>query len=125
MKWRCYASYPERYHGRVLTSLKFWFAVRRARREIQAIARRHCPNAEVSSRRGATLKHLSFRIAVNTDKERDCMRAEPNLYQQFCDALILVGYPTEATPHVHFRIESQETVDRDYGGSWQEESEMP
>jgi hypothetical protein len=53
------------------------------------------------------------------------MRAEPNLYQQFCDALILVGYPTEATPHVHFRIESQETVDRDYGGSWQEESEMP
>jgi hypothetical protein len=96
-----------------------------ATREIQAIARRRCPNAEVSSRRGATLKHLSFRIAVNADKERDCMRGEPNLYQQFCDALIRVGYPSEAAPHVHFRIESQETVDRDYGGSWQEESEMP
>ena len=114
-----------RNHGSVLTSLKFWLAVRRAKREIEAIARHHCPNAEVSSRRGATAKHLSFRIAVNTDKERDCMRAEPNLYQQFCNALVRVGYPSEAAPGVRFRIESQETVDRDYGGSWREESEMP
>ena len=114
-----------RYDARVLTSLRFWLAVRRARREIEAIARHHCPNAQVSSRKGATLKHLSFRVAVNTDKERDCMRAEPNLYHQFCEALIRAGYPSEAAPGVRFRIESQETVDRDYGGSWQEESEMP
>jgi len=26
---------------------------------------------------------------------------------------------------VHFGIQSQETVDRDYGGSWNEASEMP
>ena len=39
--------------------------------------------------------------------------------------ILRVGYPADAVPFVHFRIESQETVDRDYGGSWVEESEMP
>ena len=53
------------------------------------------------------------------------MRAEPNLYQQLCNALVKVGYPSDAAAGVRFRVESQETVDRDYGGSWQEESEMP
>ena len=53
------------------------------------------------------------------------MRAEPKMYQHFCDALVRVGYPSEAARRVHFRIESQETVNRDYGGSWQEEREMP
>jgi hypothetical protein len=75
--------------------------------------------------RGATPWHLSFRVATTTDKERDRMRGEPNLYQQFCNALIQAGYPSDVIPSVHFRIESQETVDRDYGGSWQEENEMP
>jgi hypothetical protein len=109
----------------VLTSWKLRLAVRRARHEIEGISRHYCPTAQVSSRRGATPSHLSFRIAVGTDKERDRMRGEPNLYQQLCSALVRVGYPPEAVSAVHFRIESQETVDRDYGGSWQEESEMP
>jgi hypothetical protein len=111
--------------GDVLTSWKLWLAVRRARREIERIARHHCPTAKAFSRQGATPRHLSFRIVTTTDKERDRMRAEPNLHQQFCNALVHAGYPSDAVPSVHFRIESQETVDRDYGGSWQEEGEMP
>lgn len=53
------------------------------------------------------------------------MRGEPQLYQRLTGVLLRVGYPADAVPFVPFRIESQETVDRDYGGSWAEESEMP
>jgi hypothetical protein len=111
--------------GDVLTSWKLWLAVRQARREVERIARHHCADAKAFRRQGATPRHLSFRIATTTDKERDRMRAEPNLHQQFCNALVRAGYPSDAVPNVKFRIESQETVGRDYGGSWQEEGEMP
>jgi hypothetical protein len=100
-------------------------AVRQAVREIEVVARRYCPTATVTSRQGATPDHLSFRIAVYTDRQRDQLRKEPMLYQQLHDALVRVGYPPDSVPSVHFRIESQETVDREYGGSWHEESEMP
>ena len=35
------------------------------------------------------------------------------------------GCPTDTVPVVHFAVESQETVDRDYGGSWNERNRMP
>jgi hypothetical protein len=63
-------------------------------------------------------------LPLRPTTERDRMRAEPNLHQQLCNALVQAGYPSDAVPNVHFRFESQETVDRDYGGSWQEEGEM-
>jgi hypothetical protein len=109
----------------MLRLFKFWLTVRRARLEIEAIARQYCPTAKADSFRCATPKHFSFRIAVRTDRERDHMNGEPRLFQQLTGALLRVGYPADAFPFVHFRIESQETVDRDYGGSWIEESEMP
>jgi hypothetical protein len=36
-----------------------------------------------------------------------------------------LGYPLASIPSVKFRIESQETADRDYGESWAEAMEMP
>jgi hypothetical protein len=115
----------ETYDDSVLMSLRSWLAARRARHEIEAMARHYCASAKVSYRRGAIPWHLSFLIATSTDKERDALRSEPNLYQQFCDGLDHAGFPADAIPSVGFRIESQETVERDYGGNWQEESEMP
>jgi len=109
----------------VLEGFKFKLALRRAGQEIEEVARRYCPTAKVVSFSGATPARSSFRIAVATDGVRDRMRNGPELYQQFCGALLRAGYPEDAVPFVHFRIESQETVDRDYGGSWAEEAEMP
>ena|SRR5947209_4050237 len=109
----------------VLEAFRFRLVVRRARHEIEEVARRYCPTAKVASFSGATPKRFSFRIAVPTDQVRDQMRNEPELYQQFCSALRRAGYPEDAVPFVHFRIESQETVDRDHAGSWAEEAEMP
>lgn len=109
----------------MLTGWKLRLTLRRTRQELQAIARLHCPSAKVFSREGATPAHVSLCIATSTDEERDRMRREPDLYQQFRNTLVRVGYPSDAIPAVKFRIESQETVDRDYGGSWWEESEKP
>ena len=108
----------------MLRPLRCWLTVGRARREIQAVARQYCATARADSFRGATPKQFSFRIVFPTDRERDHLRREPQLYQQLSGALLRVGYPADAVPFVHFRIESQETVDQDYGGNWVEESEM-
>ena len=108
----------------MLRRFKFWLTVGRARRETEAIARQYCATAKADSFRAATPKQISFRIAVPTDRERDHMRGESQLYRQLSGALLRVGYPPDAVPFVHF-LESQETVDRDYGGSWVEEGEMP
>jgi|SRR5215469_8182605 len=107
---------------------RLWPAIWRARRNIQAVARKRVATAEVVSRQGATKispAYLNFDIRTQTDRERDILRQDPDVYKEFCDALVEAGYPAETHPVVHFGIQSQETVDRDYGGSWSEASEMP
>lgn len=107
---------------------RLWPAIRRARHEIGLIARQRIPHAEVYSSQGATAispGYLSFCIRTNTDKERDILREDLTIHQQFRDALVRAGYPEATNPVVHFGIESQETVDRDYGGSWHEAMSMP
>ncbi|MFZ0477988.1 MAG: hypothetical protein WAL71_02475 [Terriglobales bacterium] len=117
--------------ARMLTNTydwKLWPAIRRTKRDIREIVRQRVPNAEVFSHQSATAinpGHLSFSIRTATDKERDLLCGDPELYQQFCDALREAGYPQNTVPVVKFGIESQETVDRDYGGSWSERSQMP
>ena len=107
---------------------RLWPAIRRDRYEIRQIARQRIPHAEVYSSQGATAispGYLSFCIRTNTDKERDLLREDLTIHQQFQDALVRAGYPEATNPVVHFGIESQETVDRDYGGSWREATSMP
>ena len=103
-------------------------AIRRARRKVERAACRRVPNAEVSSSQGATSinpAHLAFCIRTSTDKERDLLRQDSTIYEEFRTALVKSGYPPDAISRVHFGIESQETVDRDFGGSWREAVEMP
>ncbi len=100
---------------------KRWPAIRRARVGIREVARQRVPNAEVVSLQRATAinpRRLSFCIMTSTDEDRDLLCQNPQIYVQFRDALARAGYPTRTAPVVHFIIESQETVDRDYGGSW-------
>jgi hypothetical protein len=107
---------------------KLWPAIRRARREIGKIARQRVSNAEVFRSQGATAinpGHLSFGIRVRTDLARDSLSADPEIHKLFRDALAKAGYPTDTIPVVRFGIQSQETVDRDYGGSWREAGQMP
>ena len=62
--------------------------------------------------------HLFFGIGVRTDAERDRMNADPAINRALHDLLRAHGYPGDAIPRVGVRAESQETVDRDWGGEW-------
>lgn len=63
-------------------------------------------------------KYLFFVIAVQTDRERDRLRADQQLSEQLMQALVTVDWPEAARPHVKFEIESEETVKRESGGNW-------
>ena len=63
-------------------------------------------------------KHLFFVIAVQTDRERDRLRADQQLSEQLRQALVTVDWPEAARPHVKFEIESDETVKRESEGNW-------
>jgi hypothetical protein len=67
--------------------------------------------------------HLSFCSKTDTDEQRDRLREDPEICQDFYAALARARYPMDTDPVVHIAIESQETVDRDYGGSWFEAAE--
>ena len=107
---------------------KLLLVIRRARREIRRVAQQRVPNAGTFSIQGATAinpSYVDFWITTATDKERDLLARDAEIYNQFCEALLKAGYPQDAASRVHFRIQSQETVDREYGGSWREAAEMP
>lgn len=82
----------------MLKGFRFRLAVRRARKELEQIARRYCTTAKVGCFSGATARLFSFRIAVPTDRNRDQMRKEPQLYQEMCGALLRALYSEEAVP---------------------------
>ena len=108
-----------------MTSWRLWLAARKARRAIELFARSYWPAAKVFKLRGRPVRQPAFFIETATDQQRDRMLQEPNLYRQFCDAARDSGFPQDIVPRLRFRVESRETLDREYGGSWWEAMEMP
>jgi hypothetical protein len=94
--------------------------VRKAEREIMRLSRQECPDAEVFSHGAIDInpRHLAIWITTKTDQDRDRLRANQALLSELRATLINLGYPPDAVPNVGFAFESQETVDRDYDGSW-------
>lgn len=94
---------------------------RRARREVNEVARQHCPSAKVFrfDEINSEPEHVWF-IAIKTKTDEQCeqLRLDPDCHQRLRDALLRVGYSTSAVQLVFFLFESQGTVDRDFGGSW-------
>jgi hypothetical protein len=109
-------------------ALNSWLTIRRGKQRIREVVREVYPKAGVFAVRGSSYvdpQRLAFFITTATDAESSKLRETQGLYEQLCDALRQAGYPPAAVPSVKFRIESQQTVDRDYGGSWAEAIEMP
>jgi len=62
--------------------------------------------------------HLFFGIYAVTDAGRDRINADPEAQEILHRLLLAEGYPDKAVPLIGLRAESQETVDRDWGGDW-------
>ena len=91
-----------------------------AEKRIKSLAQLHCAKAKTFHFGAVDIhpKHLAIWITTPSDAERDRLRTLPGLEAKFRQALRDAGYPEDAVPLVGFAYESQETVDRHYGGNW-------
>ena len=89
-------------------------------RRAEEICRRHGPVQRVFSFGATDLdpRHLAVWIVTSRDRDRDRLRADRALEAELRGALRDLGYPEAAIPEVGFAFESQQTVNRDYGGNW-------
>jgi hypothetical protein len=92
----------------------------RSRRAMRRIVKQRGSGFRVSSFGETHIapQYLCVCIDVNTDDERDRLLEDKDLIEQLRQAILSSGYPAESVPLVKFSIESQETVDRDFEGSW-------
>lgn len=63
-------------------------------------------------------KHLAYWLTTATDAQRDRLAADSAMQDEFRRILLRAGYPADAVLEVGFAFQSEETVQRDYGGNW-------
>ena len=94
----------------------------RAREYFQRIVRQHIPRAEVTVWGGKDVYPVFWIRTIKDDErdqfERDYLAPDSKLTEDFRQILLRAGYPSSDVPMVQIVVESQETVDRDYEGSW-------
>jgi hypothetical protein len=98
-------------------------ALLQARRRFQKTLRERFPALRVSTFGAMALylrnpRHPDVWIKTSTDEEKERLIQEPTLFDQFRELLVQCGYPTYDVPFVRFIVESQQTVDRQFGGNW-------
>jgi hypothetical protein len=107
-------------HYRNMVGWDLVLPIRRARRNVRKIVLPICPSARVS-RIGVSHidpKHFCILIDVTRDAEKHSLLQNREFERAMRQAVLDAGYPVDAVPLVGFSIESQETVDRDFGGNW-------
>ncbi|MBN1439037.1 MAG: hypothetical protein JW929_06460 [Anaerolineales bacterium] len=70
---------------------------------------------------GANVLHpgfLVFWIAVKSDQLRDALKSDAVLQRRLRQAIVDADYPAQGREDVQINFESQETIDRDWNGSW-------
>ena len=65
-------------------------------------------------------RYLMIWICVQSDDERNRLKSDKALKTRLRQALIDANYPQEGRDEVGIDFESQETVDRESGGSWRD-----
>ena len=92
----------------------------RIRTNVRAILSRSHPSASVSTVDGTPFDRRYFCVTVNvpTDRERDEIRTDAFLKIKFRQALVDADYPVTEIDRVGWDVQSQQTVDRDFGGDW-------
>ena len=91
--------------------------LRRARSQFESIVRHYAPSSRVSISGGNFTPPVVW-IKTATDAERSILQMESSLLPRFEDILLGVGYPAIDIRLLQFVVESQETVNKDFGGKW-------
>lgn len=95
-----------------------WHLLQEAR---EAIVRRLAPHGvqhvEFVSAFGSS-EDVWVWLATATDAQRDALSGEEPLLKDVREAVASAGYPPDELHNIHSTVQSQETVDRDYKGSW-------
>ncbi len=63
-------------------------------------------------------KHLVFVVGVQTDKEKETLKANSLFAMSMQELLSTFNWPIQARYSIAFDVESQETVDRENNGNW-------
>jgi hypothetical protein len=95
-------------------------AVRRAEIAIGTEVSRTIPDARVTSFGAIDLypSCLAILICVATDAQRDSLLKDPDFLGRIRRIVADCGYPEDSVGQIGFTAESDETVDRDWNGSW-------
>jgi hypothetical protein len=89
----------------------------RAKREFLNVIRKRIPSAKMFIV-GGTNAHPVVWTTTPSDIERDQLREDESLRDRFRTLLLQAEYAAGDIPLVQFVYESQETVDREFKGSW-------
>jgi len=100
-----------------------WDLVRpiwRIRRGVRKLVQRSLPNAKVSSMGMSSIdpRYFCVLIDVDTDSEKRQLLDDKDFDGKIRKIALDAGYPELSIPLFSVSIESQQTVDRDWGGNW-------
>ncbi len=88
-----------------------------AKKEFLKVVRKRIPSAKAFIV-GGTNAHPAIWTTTALDMERDQLREDESLRNRFRALLLQAEYAAEDVPLVQFVYESQETVDREFRGNW-------
>lgn len=92
--------------------------VHRVLENVRATVSRDYPGATVSHLGSTDSRQLVILLMLRTDRHRDALLLDSTFRERFQQALVYADYPPTAIAHVKYLAQSQETVDRDFGGDW-------
>jgi hypothetical protein len=101
--------------------LIYWPTIFLVKREVKQLARQRGVELTRIWWLGAILRspaYLSLWISTEKDWERDQLDRDRSFAADINAALLRYGYPSEAVQYVGVVVESQQTVDREFAGSW-------
>jgi hypothetical protein len=107
-------------HYRNMVGWSLILPIARARGKIRQLVRAKYPDARISSFGASAISpiYLCMCIDMQRDSEKEDLLADAELMNRMREALRDSRYPANAISAVTFSIESQQTVDRDFGGNW-------
>ncbi len=104
----------------MLSTLRTRLAISRLCRAVKRLARARGVEASVLWFGAYWIhpQHLAVIVRVGTDAEKARLGHDQGFRADLQAALTAVGYPAAGREGVGFEVESDETVDRDWNGSW-------